>query len=553
MSRLDPPSPISVPKICDTPSAKSVSPNIIEVPARIKYNTREERQAIIQLNIGMVISSSSTKLSIEITDENDPFFYYGMDCGETEFHLLKQEQSILVDFQQFPGKFSELVSFCNHEPHKFLCLLQCDTQSQESVLSVVETNYFKQLTHLSLKFRQGNDETLKVYLASKLRELKVEKDDLMINFHSCREMLEGKAAEVERLSEQISLLKHDNSKVTESLENDKTREVNALNETMRKREEQLKQAWDDEKRSLQSSHALALDELKGKCDQFNSSERRLQEANMALESKERELSARMRNLDHELEIASNELTHLRGTNKNLDTEKFSQDKMLTEVTLKTQSLERELKDKEDIIEKLNYMLKDNGENKNHLEDHVNLLKTQGSKLEEKLHASAQEINKGNQIIQKLQSDIKSQKNKVKFKNTVVQQQEQLIQQKDNQLMDMERTMQTLTMDKERRVESESDMERNNKELRAKLQESSKNLEANQAMIQYLNKQLNEKTVRYTSTYQPTFKPSERSRSPLLNTTNSTTQDYSTTYQTSFSPEQLPSITEPIVYREPEKF
>jgi len=101
----------------------------------------------------------------------------------------------------------------------------------------VETNYFKQLTHLSLKFRQGNDETLKVYLASKLRELKVEKDDLMINFHSCREMLEGKAAEVERLSEQISLLKHDNSKVTESLENDKTREVNALNETMRKREE----------------------------------------------------------------------------------------------------------------------------------------------------------------------------------------------------------------------------------------------------------------------------------------------------------------------------
>ena len=120
-------------------------------------------------------------------------------------------------------------------------------------------------------------------------------------------------------------------------------------------------------------------------------------------------------------------------------------------------------------------------------------------------------------------------------------------------MDLERTMQTMTLEKERRVESDSDMERNNQELRAKLQESSKNLEANQAMIQYLNKQLNEKTVRYTSTYQPTFKPSERSRSPLLNTTNSTTQEYSTAYQTSFSPEQLPSITEPVVYREPEKF
>lgn len=145
MSRLDPcsPSPISIPKVCETPTTKSLAPNTIEVPARIKYNTREERQAIIQLNIGMTINSSTTKLAIEITDEQDPFFYYSMDCGETEFHSLKQEQSILVDFQAFPGKFSELVNFCNQEPHKFLCVLNCDTQSRETVLSVVETNYFK--------------------------------------------------------------------------------------------------------------------------------------------------------------------------------------------------------------------------------------------------------------------------------------------------------------------------------------------------------------------------------------------------------------------------
>jgi hypothetical protein len=83
------------------------------------------------------------------------------------------------------------------------------------------------------------------------------------------------------------------------------------------------------------------------------------------------------------------------------------------------------------------------------------------------------------------------------------------------------------------------------------------LESNQSMIQYLNKQLNEKTTRYTSTYQATtiggFKPSERSRSPLLNTTNSTTNEMSQATYPAFSPspDTLHRAAEPIVYREPE--
>ena len=84
----------------------------------------------------------------------------------------------------------------------------------------------------------------------------------------------------------------------------------------------------------------------------------------------------------------NELDHLRGTNKNLDTTKFTQEKTLTEQMHKIQIVERELKDKDETIEKLNYMLKDNSENKLYLEDHVNLLKTTVTKLEDKLHASA---------------------------------------------------------------------------------------------------------------------------------------------------------------------
>lgn len=47
------------------------------------------------------------------------------------------------------------------------------SSSASGILEVVELNPFKHLVHLSLKFVPGNDETIKKYLVSCLRELQV--------------------------------------------------------------------------------------------------------------------------------------------------------------------------------------------------------------------------------------------------------------------------------------------------------------------------------------------------------------------------------------------
>lgn len=53
----------------------------------------------------------------------------------------------------------------------FLARLETVTPGGFSVFSVVETNPFKELTHLSLKFRAGNDAAIKTYLAARLRQV----------------------------------------------------------------------------------------------------------------------------------------------------------------------------------------------------------------------------------------------------------------------------------------------------------------------------------------------------------------------------------------------
>ena len=55
--------------------------------------------------------------------------------------------------------------------HRFIATL-VSTQAG-GVLSVVETNNFRQLYHISLQLRAGNDNEIKRYLAGRVRSFKV--------------------------------------------------------------------------------------------------------------------------------------------------------------------------------------------------------------------------------------------------------------------------------------------------------------------------------------------------------------------------------------------
>jgi hypothetical protein len=66
-------------------------------------------------------------------------------CSEQDFHILKQDQQLLVDFQAFPQSFTELVQYCQLE-NGYTAVFN----THESTLSIVEANQFRALTHLSL-------------------------------------------------------------------------------------------------------------------------------------------------------------------------------------------------------------------------------------------------------------------------------------------------------------------------------------------------------------------------------------------------------------------
>ena len=154
-------------------------PEEINVPVYIHSQDREEKCSLLHIAISMnnVSGTHHQVLVIEVTDETDPFFLYALECGETEFHAIKHEQAILVDFLTFPHKLIELLQMCTkklEDSQKFICTLD-KGHGFEGTLNICENNLFRQIIHLSLRFRSGSDEIIKKHLAGKLKEYKENK------------------------------------------------------------------------------------------------------------------------------------------------------------------------------------------------------------------------------------------------------------------------------------------------------------------------------------------------------------------------------------------
>jgi hypothetical protein len=73
----------------------------------------------------------------------------------------------------FPSYIIQHLESClspsGSSPKRFLCSLSLGV-SNEGILSLVEQNQYQTLVHVSLKLKQGNDDTIKRYLAAKLKE-----------------------------------------------------------------------------------------------------------------------------------------------------------------------------------------------------------------------------------------------------------------------------------------------------------------------------------------------------------------------------------------------
>lgn len=195
----------------------------------------------------------------QITDEDDLYFLYTLEVGEHDFHNLKRDQKLVIDFAGFSKKFIDLVKLCTNRSDRmaegsfesfsssYLAKLDMTT----GIFSVVQINEFNHVNHLSLQFRPGNDASIKFYLASSLQLALSQGASLRSDVSMLETDVDRLGRENSLMMEELRSLREVCDRESQSAANEHAQQLNAV---------QLKHLEDSE--SLRRSHEREVGALR---------------------------------------------------------------------------------------------------------------------------------------------------------------------------------------------------------------------------------------------------------------------------------------------------
>uniref|UniRef100_UPI003AAA84E0 spindle assembly abnormal protein 6 homolog n=1 Tax=Centroberyx gerrardi TaxID=166262 RepID=UPI003AAA84E0 len=438
---------------------------LLQVAVRCK--DCEERKANIRVTIELQLTTSPVHkrdLLVRLTDDVDSYFLFNVSISEEDFQSLKVQQGLLIDFASFPQKFIDLLNLCISEQEsdnpRFLLHLSCQSPLLEGSanFSVVETNAFKHLNHLSLRLLQGTDKDIKDYLAVCLSSLKGEKQSLEMKLKKTEDDLSRQLNYAQQIQ---TRLQHQN--------------------------EQLRQ-------ELESTHKKSTQQLQSKLTELEASNRELTERKYKNESTIRDLKIKLVGAEEEFQRSKQQVLSLRRENGTLDTECHEKERLVSQLQMRIAVLEQEIKDKDQLMCRTKEVLEATQQQKESMEGNAESKEVQIRKLDATVKSLSEELIKANGIIKNLQGELRGLVGKIKVKNTVTVSQEKVLQETSEKLQNVSKDLQDTQQQLMTKDELVSKLKEQLETTIQKLNESKEVLKTNENVISWLNKQLNEKQL-----------------------------------------------------------
>ncbi|KAJ3159150.1 Spindle assembly abnormal protein 6 [Geranomyces michiganensis] len=474
---------------------------------------QEKRRPNINVQVGLASRNSGRLkvLEVQLTDDADPFFLYHLEVGEDDFHALKEEQNLLVDFQQFPVNFIELLESCQHTSAdispKFIAQLTTEGAVEHAVLQVVETNRFRNITHISLKFTPGNDAAVKQYLAQLVKDYKTENNTLRDQLNTTGSTLASRLKDSEQLAAQLNAelerTRLANAEQISRLRLSHAEESARDRESLIRQREEAKTAFEREKRSIEIKSEEKITALSRELASLNAAHSHMLAHAQGLESAQASGNRQMETLRRDLTIATQDLEAERGRVRDLGRVNAELDGEVRKLKDGLSRLERDGNEKVAGEKRLEELLEVANERKAAVEQALEDTKGKNTRLDEALKRATEEINKGNDIIRRLQSDLKSSKQKLKLKNVVTLQQEKLL---DEKIAGMQAQQKEVAELRESLAAARKDAEAGAariEQLMGEVRERQSVIDDNNHVIEWLHKQMNEDAlIRPLPTYTP---------------------------------------------------
>eukprot|EP00922_Rhytidocystis_sp_ex-Travisia-forbesii_P016382 GHVS01024381.1.p1 GENE.GHVS01024381.1~~GHVS01024381.1.p1 ORF type:complete len:920 (+),score=200.85 GHVS01024381.1:67-2826(+) len=486
-------------------------------------------------------SSCNQVLRVELTYEADPYFLFTLEVGESDFHVLKSEQRLLVNFQTFPAKFVELLEECVRQHHQepshpqrliaiFISNGFCGgvggrVCGGEAFLNLVESNQFRELTHLCLKFRQGNDEAVKRHLAKQLLYFKGHCEEVKRRLACSEENNRCINEKAEKLNANVQQMKSEQYCLRETLTAQHQQELTAVKESTASSITSIKQVSADQ---LARVEGQKIEQVSALEERALTAERRAEQLHIdkrALERSEGELNRQVEVLTAEAADRTQQLDRLREETTSLHTLKFQQEKLLAEMTVKLKGCQEQLTDKEALLRNSTSLIEQTKARSGTAEDALGAEKARCERAEEGLNSSIDEIRKGNEIIDKLQTQIRTLKGKLKQLQQANVQLEKTTSEFEVKIEGSQQKLEQAEGRRQIAVDKEASLKEELAQTKGKIDELHRELQTSREVTMRLNKELTNKQVDSYMCKFPSYSPSTSTTPSLLSTPPSDMPNY----------------------------
>ena len=462
------------------------------VASRVTYDDREPATTSLRVAIERraVAERAAPVLDVRVTDESDPLFFYSMELTEEDFHVLKAQQGLLVDFATFPSKIVQLLSQVarGDAADRFGVVLA--TGGKAPSWSVVEENDFKQLVHLSLAVRKGSDAEVKAYLSgvvsnfrARVAELEARLADVEVRSEAERER-DGK-----ELQELRTLRETSSTRAAQELHAarmDHAGQMTALKEAHMVAMKEAQARFEAERDALAAEKDAALVATQSRLDAALAEVRELQTRKYALESSEQEVTHRAQSTETELRATRADLEQVKAALRESDQARVELERARTEHRIRIAALEQNVADKEEMGARMSELVETARSQKAQLEESVAMLKEKIARAEDKKRRLGEEVQKGNSVLERMAAEVRAAREKLKVKNTVIQRQEELVHEHEERLVLARRVEDDLRTALGKKEDETAQLGHAARETELKMKEMRAELESNEQLIAFLN-------------------------------------------------------------------
>ncbi|KAH0785096.1 alpha-mannosyl-glycoprotein beta-2-n [Histomonas meleagridis] len=159
----------------------------------INFNSKEKRIIRLKILKKQDEEGATEEICIEMIDDNNICFCVECIITPDKFKEIKKENSLLIDFEQFPKSVIELLELSVKSPKEAEIIFTFDENTLDGTISFIQTLRLRKVVIFKLNFVRSSDEFTKAEVQHRFNKARTE-------LQKKTKILESKLAKIESIN-----------------------------------------------------------------------------------------------------------------------------------------------------------------------------------------------------------------------------------------------------------------------------------------------------------------------------------------------------------------